>query len=484
MKEMVYQTICPGCGVGCGLYIREHDEGKISIDFMKSSPANLGKLCRFGIKLPYHYSESNSTVTGSDASMEVAIEAAALKLKDADNVAMLSVGNTSNEEHMAFTKIAETLGTAVQTGVSVYSQLPPECHPYMAGMPFADMEKAKRIALFVDPYVQYPLIVRRLLAAKNNGASIVSVGTKHLHIADENKDLKPEQYDELELDSDSLIIADVHPNSDAQQVKQLLNLAQRTGAKIHFMKPFINSAGSNRLGKAKVRKMSLSQIMEGIELGNIKTLVTLDSDPVELIPDTGAAIKTLKKLDNLIVISSRNSPVTKLADVIISTEPVYRKAGTFLSVEGMLQENSGTGVEGIDAMSLLNDKLGGDKFDYVQLHDQVIESIKDTGSKPEYSMIEVENVAHIVPEGMYELKYLYNPFMWFNQTDDNDFVLLNRNTVKKLGLKKGGMVTLSNENGTINMRYRVEEMPDSVVLSAKKLPIATGVVSTISMEGC
>jgi NADH dehydrogenase/NADH:ubiquinone oxidoreductase subunit G len=482
MKEMIYQTVCPGCGIGCGLYIRESEEEKISIDFMKSSPANMGKLCRFGLNLPHYYSETKSSVSGSDATSEEAIEATALRLKNAENVAMLSVGNTSNEEHMAFSRIAETLGTVVQTGVS--SELPPECHSYIAGMQLSDIEKAKRIALFVDPYVQYPLIVRRLLAAKNNGASIVSVGTKHLHLADENVDLKPEQYDELGLDNDSLIITDVHPNSDSGQVKHLLNLAKRTGAKIHFMKPFINSAGVSHLGKSKVKKMNLSQIMENIELGNIKTLVTLDSDPVELMPNTGAAIETLKKLDNLIVISSRNSPVTRLADVVISTEPVYKKSGTFQNIEGRLQENSGTGMKGIDAMSLLNKELGGSKFDYQQLHQQVMESITGTGKKPEYEIMEVEDTAQIVPEGMYELKYLYNPFMWFDQKDDNDFVTLNRNTMKKLGLKKGGMVTLSNKNGAVKIGYRIEDLPDDVVLATKKLPIVTGAVTTIQMEGC
>jgi hypothetical protein len=89
-----------------------------------------------------------------------------------------------------------------------------------------------------------------------------------------------------------------------------------------------------------------------------------------------------------------------------------------------------------------------------------------------------------IPEGMYELKYLYNPFMWFDQQDDNDFVLLNRNTVRKLGLKKGGYVNLKGERGELKMKFRVEALPDGLVLTAKKLPVATGTSTIISMEGC
>ena len=50
MTDNVYSTICPGCNFGCGLYIREN--GALEVDFRKSSPANAGKLCRFGMNLP------------------------------------------------------------------------------------------------------------------------------------------------------------------------------------------------------------------------------------------------------------------------------------------------------------------------------------------------------------------------------------------------------------------------------------------------
>ncbi|SFM55926.1 molybdopterin-dependent oxidoreductase [Methanolobus profundi] len=482
MKEMIYQTICPGCGVGCGLFIRENDEGKLSIDHMKSSPVNLGKLCRFGMKLPHYYAKANNAVNMTDGSAvdaETAIKAAVEILKDADtdSVALLSVGNTSNEEQMAFTKLAETLGTVVQTGIQKM------CMPEPGTL--AEIEKAKKIVLFVDPYVQYPLIVRRLLAAKKNGAHIISVGTNPLNLADETLDLKPEQYGELELDSESLIIADVHPNSDAGILKSVKSLAKGTGAGIQFMKPFMNSNGAALLANKDGNMMGLAELMEDIELGNIRTLVTLDSDPVELMPDAEAAIEALKNLDKLIVIGSVNGPAAEMADVVIATDPVYSKAGTFLNVEDSLQENSGTGKAGVDALSLLNAGIGGKTFTHDEMNYLVMKTIgsRETGtaqckgSEIELSLVEI-------PEDMYELRYLYNPFMWSDREDDNDFVLLNRNTVKKLGLKKGGCVNLKGEMGELKMRFRVEAIPDGLVLTAKKLPIAKGVSTAISMEVC
>ncbi|MDF1558208.1 MAG: hypothetical protein P1P80_08545 [ANME-2 cluster archaeon] len=484
MKEMIYQTVCPGCNMGCGLYIREDEEGTVAVDFMKSSSANLGKLCRFGMQLPHHYSKATSMVDGVEASVEDAIQAASGKLKGAKEVAMLAVGATTSEEHLALTRVADALGTVVNTGMSAYEEIPSECHPAMGmGIPLEDIEQAKRIALFVDPYIQYPLLVRRLRAAKHNGASIVAVGWKDLNLADENKYINPDQYEsELGLDSDSIIITDVHPHTDPEQVKQLLNLALMTGARIMFMKPFVNSTGAQLLSKGTGQK-GLSEIMAGINEGSIKTLVTLNSDPLELMPNSDEVAKTLEKLDTLIVITSRDGAVNKMAHIVIGTEPLYAKAGSFMNVEGLLQNNSGTGTAGIDAMSTLARNLGGSAFDYQALHNEVLESIVQKYTRPKYKELEcklMETAA--VGDGRGNLIYVSNPFMWFDQADDNDFVMVNMNMVKKLGLRKGGMIALTSDAGTVNVRYTVRDVPDGLILTMKKLPVATGSTTEVAAE--
>ncbi|MEA1984934.1 MAG: hypothetical protein U9N13_04715 [Euryarchaeota archaeon] len=497
MKEMIYQTVCPGCNMGCGLYIRENDEGMLAVDFMKSSSVNLGKLCRFGMKLPYHYSNPVSMVDGKETSVEDAVKVASDRLSGADvsvnaNVAMLGVGNTTNEESLAFKEVAERLGTNVNTGMGVYSELPTECHPTVGvGVTLDDLENVNRIALFVDPYIQYPLLVRRILAARKNGASVVSVGFRDMHLADENRYIDPDLYEsELGLDSESVIITELHPNTDTGWVKRMLNLALRTQAKIIFMKPFVNAAGVDLLCKGAGKK-GIHEIMGGINEGRIKTLVTLDSDLIELMPDSDAAAAILKKLDNLIVITSRDSPVNRIADVVIATEPQYAKAGSFMNMEGMLlnnlhvygQDDTSSGTVGIDALSTLNQHLGGKAMDYHELHNKVLESIIRKYTKPKYKGLACQ-VLDIGPvEGKKgNLIYMYNPFMWFDQPDDNDFVLINMNMVKKLGLRKGGMISLGSDAGTLNMRYRVEDMPDGLILTARKLPVATGWITMVSME--
>ena len=154
-----------------------------------------------------------------------------------------------------------------------------------------------------------------------------------------------------------------------------------------------------------------------------------------------------------------------------------------MNVEGLLLNNSGEDTTGIDAMSTLSQDLGGEAMDYQNLHNEVLESIVRKYTKPKYKELACE-VLDIGPfeEKKGNLVYLYNPFMWFDQSDDNDFVMVNMNMVNKLGLGKGGMIVLTSDAGTMNIRYSVEDMPDGLILAAKKLPVAMGWTTIVSTE--
>lgn len=180
--ENIYSSICPGCGLACGLYIREMvsetGETSLSVDFRKSSPVNAGKLCRFGLKLPLYYAEPRVSKVGvQESSLEAAISAAseALKNASAESLTFFSAGNTTNEEQKAFSVLAAALDAGVETGMGVYSSLPVGMHSVLSqSTPLEDIEKAKEVFLFVDPYSQYPLLLRRVLRAKRNGAKVVA----------------------------------------------------------------------------------------------------------------------------------------------------------------------------------------------------------------------------------------------------------------------------------------------------------------------
>jgi hypothetical protein len=467
----VYSTICPGCNFGCGLYIREN--GAIEVDFRKSSPANAGKLCRFGMNLPKLYGSTRSVIDGKETTMEEASQEAARRISgDKDSTAFLSLGNTTCEELMAFQKLGEKY---LCTGMNLEA-LPKDTYQTLnIGLPYSEIEAAKHVVLFIDPYEQYPLIVRRLLTAKNKSAKITSVWWKDLPLATEN--LRPSDISKLQISKDSLIIADFHPFSDVEQVKGILSLAKNAGAKVTFLKPFANSTGAYILSKDAKQK-SLAQLVEDINKGTIKTLFCLESDPSVLIPS-----ETLSKLTNLII-QTGQGVVSGKANIIISHEPLYRKKGTLFNNEGRVQSLGGTGTGGLDMLGI----IAGVKFEFDALHESVKKTVGvqviDEFNIPKYDRpaYEAIQVAAEPKEGKPALVNVYNPFVWFNLADDNDFVELNLKTVRALKLLKGGTLKIRSNGASVEKNFKVAPVQDNILLTGNRFGIEKGMITPVEIS--
>jgi len=464
----VFSTICPGCNFGCGLYIREN--GALDIDFRKSSPANAGKLCRFGMSLPKLYAPARSMIDGKEVPLEEAAKEAAKRISAGkDSVAFLSFGNTTCEELLAFQKVSSSY---LCTGVN-FEALPKDTYQTLSvGIPYGEIETAKHIVLFIDPYEQYPLIVRRLLSAKKKGAKITAVWWKALPIADEM--IKPTDVSKLSLTKDSFVISDFHPLSDSEQVKSVLALAKNASAKVTFLKPFANSTGAYILSKDAKQK-SLGALVEDINKGTIKTLFCLESDP-SIIP-----VETLSKLTNIIV--QTGTTISSKANIVIAHEPLYKKKGTLINNEGRAQALGGAGTNGLDALGI----IAGSKFEFNALHESVKKAIGISAvdeftipkyERPVYGAIQA---ASKPVEAKTALVSVYNPFMWFNLPDDNDFVELNLNTVRALKLLKGGTLKIKSNGASIEKKFKVAQVQDNILITAKLFGIEKGMLTAVEI---
>ncbi len=472
MTDNVFSTICPGCNFGCGLYIREN--GKSEVDFRKSSPANAGKLCRFGMSLSRLYVPVKSMVDGKETSPEEAAKEAARRISAGKgSAAFLSFGNTTCEELLAFQKIAESY---LCTGAN-FEALPKDAYQTLSvGVPYSEIEAAKHIVLFIDPYEQYPLIVRRLLSARKKGAKITSVWWKDMPLADEN--IRPADISKLQLTKDSLVIADFHPLSDVEQVKNILSLAKNAGAKITFLKPFANSTGAYLLSKDAKQK-SMTQLVEDINKGTIKTLFCLESDPSELIPKD-----VLGKLTNLIIQTGQASAATEKASIVIAHEPLYKKKGTLVNNEGRAQALGGAGTSGLDALGI----IAGAKFDFNSLHESVKKALGISAvdeftipkyDRPAYGAIQAQAKPRDAKPALIDV---YSPFMWFNLADDNDFVEVNLNMVRALKLLKGGYIKIKSNGSSLEKRFRVAAVQDNVLLAGRKFGIEKGTITPVEVS--
>ncbi len=470
MTDNVYSTICPGCNFGCGLYIRENEA--IDVDFRKSSPANAGKLCRFGMSLPRFYKPVKSIVEGKETTLEDAAKEAGKRiLAEKGSTAFLSFGNTTTEELFALQKLGESY---LCTGAN-FEALPKDTYQTLSvGIPYSEIESAKQIVLFIDPYEQYPLIVRRLLSAKNKGAKIIVVWWKDLALASEN--IRPADVSKLALTKDSVIIADFHPLSDMEQVKSVLALAKNTGAKITFLKPFANSTGAYLIAKDAKQK-SLAQLIDDINKGTIKTLFCLESDPSALIPS-----ETLSKLANLIIQAGQVSSAK--ANIVIAHEPLYKKKGILINNEGRAQALGGAGTAGLDALGI----IAGTKFEFNALNESVKKAIgvqvidEFTIPKIERSSYNAIQAASKPVDAKTALVSVFNPFMWFNLADDNDFVELNLNAVRTLRLLKGGSIKIKSNGNAIEKKFKVAPVQDNILLASNKFGIEKGIITPVEVS--
>ena len=531
-KESVYSTVCPGCNFGCGVYMRAlaaRSAGApiLKIDYKKPAPVNEGKLCRFGVSLASFYAPAVSKIGENTVDTKAAVDKAADVLKNTDpsNVCFLSVGSTTNEEHLAFMHAAKTLDLTVSTGMSGLFRDIGKLHAYTGrGVTYDEIKDAKKIYLFVDPYVQYPLLVRRLVHAKNNGAEIISFGVKEFALSSKHVFLKPADslYDAEEFapDADSLVISDLTPYTQAKRLAEMVEIAGES-AKMLFLKPFVNSTGAGYLSKHTKQK-SFDDIIAGIDSGDIKVLVCLESDLFDICLDENIA-ETLENLECLIVVTSRPTSVCSIADIVIATEPFYKKKGSVMNAEGrLLQTTAAAGdlpLTGFGALSDLAAALGGGALDYDAVHAEAVLSLGATEDefkilapvlKKEKPAIEkisdqlpdlalednaqspdsYESASTLAEEAEEEKAkalhiYVTNPFLWNNVADDDDFIEICRCGVKTFKLLKGFTADVTCRCGeeTKTTRFKISPMPCHCILSTRKQPFAKAAVTEVFVKG-
>jgi Anaerobic dehydrogenases, typically selenocysteine-containing len=532
-KENVYSTVCYGCGFGCGVYVRELQtlaaETKnecgapiLNIDYRKPSPVNEGKLCRFGVNLTKTYCPAVSKVNGKAADNSEAVSQAADILKKADpsKTAFLSIGGTTNEEHLAFMKLGEKLSIPVSTGMTGIFKDIGKLHAYTGrGTTYDDVASAKKIYLFVDPYVQYPLLVRRLIHAKNKGAEIISFGLKELPIAAQNVFVAPETslYDVKEFtpDDETLIISDLTPYTYSRRLAEIIEVAGGK-SKFLFMRPFMNAAGAGYLSKHTVQQ-SFDDIVSKMETGDLKVLVCLDSDLSDICFNDSIK-EAFKNLDSLIVLASRATSVCEIADIVIATEPFYKKKGSVMSVEGRLIQISTDGGEtlltGFNALSDLLTAVGGSALDFDVLRAEAVSALGVTEDEfkvtvPERKKSpEIKKISDRLPElsaiegaalpesyisdsaketeGAVEAKHVYipTPFLWNGISDENNYVELSRSQVKESALMKGFTADITCACGEVKKtsRFKVSSMMDGYLISMRKQPFAKGPVVSVTVQ--
>ena len=200
MKLEIVPTICPYCGCGCGLNLVSIN-GKIKgVEPWKRNPVNEGKLCpkgNFSHEFINHEERLKTPLIKENgefrrASWDEALNLIANRFKtiiseDPDLIAFLSSARCTNEDNYVLQKFARTV-----IGTNNIDNCAALCHgPTVSGLnltfgsgamtnSISDIEKSDCIFIIgSNPLEQHPLIGRRILKAKSNGAKIIVIDPRY-----------------------------------------------------------------------------------------------------------------------------------------------------------------------------------------------------------------------------------------------------------------------------------------------------------------
>jgi NADH dehydrogenase/NADH:ubiquinone oxidoreductase subunit G len=508
MEMETKTSICPGCSIGCGLYLLQAEEGeerKIKILHRPTSPMNEGKLCKFGTDLHMYYEREvlNNSVDGKEVKQEEAIREAKERLKGIkpDELAFIALPSTiTNEEILSFASVASEFGCEnVSFGFERFFREIQEEASYIieCGLPFSEVEKASKIILFfLDPFVHYPLLARRILKAKKNGARVIEVSfaKNERKIADEAVLVGPMEVrrikEKKEMFADSLIIGELTPYTNSQFLALMLWLTASTSSKLFLLKPFLNSTGAfllGRNGKETGKRKDLVEILDEIERGEIKALYLLETDLVGAMLGGEEVAETISKLDLLIEQNAFRTPLSDIANITISSEPFFMKKGTIVNIEGRLLDIGGESEKGLQAMESM-----GKGRSYEEVHEKVkrklglseINEFEIAVKREEKSFEMAEPKVEIEErkggEG-YFLWYKTNPFFW-NGIQSKNFVEISPVAMRKLGLFRGDEVEVVQGERKERMGFKISELSDYLILSEAKMSIGEKMLTRVEMK--
>jgi formate dehydrogenase major subunit len=318
----IKHTLCPSCSVGCGINV-VLDDGEIVGTFpYKRHPINEGKNCLNGRNSIDSYTNrfDESMILNS----EKAIDEIAKELKSADpsEVTVIASGNNSIEEIESIKDFADSNNF----NIGFYAD---NLKNFDDVASYDDVENASKIFVIGDLLYGNPLIGRRLVHAKNNGAEIYAVDSSEnvtsaiasefsvkpvIEFLDENKS---------NIDDSSVIIFNrIDESSDLAKIEEIIS---NTQCKVLPVFSKSNSKGVLSLIDAK-SKEEMDELLD-----STKVLLVFNDDIVE---DYDFDFSRISKI---ISFSPCANKTTEMSNIVVPIKTWLEQDGSFVNSMGQTQ---------------------------------------------------------------------------------------------------------------------------------------------------
>ena len=339
----IKHTLCPSCSVGCGINVILNDGEIVGTFPYKRHPVNAGKNCLNGRNSIESYQNKfqKALVAKSETDVEKAIEDVIKELNSANSsdVTVICSGNNSIEEINAIKEFSESK----DYNIAFYAD---NLKDFSEVASYDDIENAKKVFVIGDILYENPLIGRRIVHAKQNGAEIYALGKSEesvtFNIADETfTESVSEFIDGADIDGDSVVVFNyVDSQEDLEKLSDV-------DCKVLPVYSKSNSKGTLNLVDAKSKNEMIDL------LSKTKLLLVFNDDVVNEFDFDFA------RISKIISFVSCENDTTKISDIVIPIKTWLENDGSFVNAMG--ENQTFNAVIQSDALSEIEiiDKLNG-----------------------------------------------------------------------------------------------------------------------------
>lgn len=331
----IKHTLCPSCSVGCGINVILDNEEIVGTFPYKRHPVNEGKNC------------SNGRSSIEDIGEKLAFDSKVLddvvgKLKSADKekVTVIFSGNNSNEDLETIKSFCESNGF----NILLYAD---NLKDFESVASYDDVENASNVFVIGNVLYDNPLIGRRIVHAKENGAKIYVNDdlekSPTANIADEFSSVSVREFlENNDFDDQSVIVFNKVDSFED------LDLLENTNSKILPVYSKSNTKGALNLVDA-ISKDDALELLNGTDI-----LLVFNDDVVNEFDFD------FKSISQVAVFSPSENDTTEIADFVVPIKSWLECDGSFTNAGGLTQEF--TSVRESDNMSIIEviEKINGD----------------------------------------------------------------------------------------------------------------------------
>lgn len=312
----IKHTLCPSCSVGCGINVVSHDGDVVGTYSYKRHQINEGKNCLNGRNSIEIYKNKFEVSDIEKIIDEVSNE---LKSNDANKITVVCSGNNSVEEAEMIKNFAELNNFNIAFYADNFVNLNDDIASY------DEIENASKIIVIGDVVYENPLIGRKIVHAKKNGAKIYSFTpekTVTVNVSDEIADSIESLLND-KLDDDSVVVYSKIESSD--DLEKIMESIANSNCKSLPVFSKCNSKGVSKIIDAK----SKEDVIELLD--NTDVLLIFNDD---LVAEIDYDYKSISKIITFVPCSNSTSDIST---IVVPIKSWLETDGSYVNAMGLSQ---------------------------------------------------------------------------------------------------------------------------------------------------